>query len=721
MLPVTNASEIDVAENGDFENPMVGYQTVDSSGFVGMFTSLALDSNDYPHISYQNFRNGDLKYAGWNGLTWSIQTLGGFTSFTSLALDSTGNPHISYCAYPSSLNYAKWTSEGWIIETVDSGGTAGLYSSLALDSGDTPHVSYYNRTDQSIRYATRPGSTWNIQTVVSAKDGGDNFFSLALDSNDNPHISFYDKLNGDLKYASWTGKTWSIITVDSQWTVGAFPSLAIDSQNNAHISYFEFVNYGLKYAVSSGSNWTIETVDVQPGSSGSAGTYCSLALDSKGNPHISYYESLNGDLRYAIRSDSGWSIRVIDSVGDVGAYSSMALDSHDIAHFSYFDATNATLRYALSTNPKVYLIPPPSTSPSSDPIDPRVFADEALRVAREYAEKLTVKVNVGGTLTEQKCPPIKPLEIKLNTWPTSPLGLPYWRVTFVFDKVHPPYKGVAVELYNSTFEVIRSYWINESEPLGSSRSDPKNVTYPLESTAPQKALSLMTDVLGLDLTPDHRITLRHYSTGSYRNVFPTENVQYELEYVGCKLRFLFRFVEGHLLRISVLERDGLPPMVKSSSTAIDMARDFLSNYEAFSGDSFYGDLRDTLNTTDGSADFTKIFGNAKLKITGNTDIRWIYTANGVDNELTYVSLNFENGFLKGFSDNWRLYVANGTGMVSQTMGTSTQLPQNQSANVLTLIQQEPTKVVATSSVLLTAIFATVLIIKKRRKKYGDKT
>jgi hypothetical protein len=89
--------------------------------------------------------------------------------------------------------------------------------------------------------------------------------------------------------------------------------------------------------------------------------------------------------------------------------------------------------------------------------------------------------------------------VKLTTWPTSPLGLPYWRVEFTFDKVYPPYRGVIVELYNSTYEVIRSYWVNDSATRHYG-PDPTNVTYPTDSVTPQKALAIITDVLGIDLT-----------------------------------------------------------------------------------------------------------------------------------------------------------------------------------------------------------------------------
>ncbi len=47
--------------------------------------------------------------------------------------------------------------------------------------------------------------------------------------------------------------------------------------------------------------WNIETVD----STGHVGSFSSLALDSSGNPHISYYSYTNADLKYAVAAVSG--------------------------------------------------------------------------------------------------------------------------------------------------------------------------------------------------------------------------------------------------------------------------------------------------------------------------------------------------------------------------------------------------------------------------------
>jgi hypothetical protein len=230
-------------------------------------------------------------------------------------LDGAGYPHIGY--YDDShadLKYIRWTGSAWITQTVDSGGNVGQYTSLALDGAGNPHISYYDRTNGDLKYARWTGSAgstaltagWSIQTVDSGGDVGSHA-SLALDAAGNPHISYYDDTNDDLKYARWlalseaegTGSAWNIQTVDSGGSVGLYTSLALDTAGHPHISYYAFYPaYDLKYARWAGSTWEIQTVD----GAGDVGEYTSLALDSAGNPHISYYDKTNGDLKYAVGS-----------------------------------------------------------------------------------------------------------------------------------------------------------------------------------------------------------------------------------------------------------------------------------------------------------------------------------------------------------------------------------------------------------------------------------
>ncbi|MBU1120585.1 BNR repeat-containing protein, partial [Candidatus Micrarchaeota archaeon] len=129
------------------------------------------------------------------------------------------------------------------------------------------------------------------------------------------------------------GHAWHIETVDNEGSVGSFPSIALDSSNNPHISYGDSTNSDLKYAYHDGSQWNIETVDNGSG----AGQYTSIALDSSNNPHISYWYGGTQDLKYAYYDGSQWNTETIDSNDFVGLFTSIALDSSNNPHISYYD------------------------------------------------------------------------------------------------------------------------------------------------------------------------------------------------------------------------------------------------------------------------------------------------------------------------------------------------------------------------------------------------
>jgi len=318
-------------------------QTVDSVGRVGEYTSLALDSNGYPHISYHN--STTLKYAAWDGSVWTNRTVdstGDVGEYTSLALNSSGYPSISYRDVTNDdLKYAAWNGTAWTNQTIDSSGSVGTYTSLALDNNGYPRISYHDTTNGDLKYAAWDGAAWTVQTVDSVNTVGAHS-SLALNSSGYPRISYYDGTNGNLKYAVWSGTAWTKQTIDSVDSEGTYTSLALDGSDNPRISFFDTTNGDLKYAAWSGTAWIIQTVD----SSGSVGTYTSLALDSSSNPRISYYDTTNKALKYAVWGGTAWITQTVDSTGDVGGYSSLALDSSDSPRISYYDTTNLDLKYA---------------------------------------------------------------------------------------------------------------------------------------------------------------------------------------------------------------------------------------------------------------------------------------------------------------------------------------------------------------------------------------
>ena len=131
---------------------------------TGSGSSLALDSQGNPHIVH-NYYNSDsasssLLYEYQDAQGWHRETVDDHintSGITSIALDSEDNPHVSYFfGWPNTgLAYAYRSSAGWHYELVETGGTT--FGSLALKDGKFPHISYqFYSSGYTLKYAYLP-------------------------------------------------------------------------------------------------------------------------------------------------------------------------------------------------------------------------------------------------------------------------------------------------------------------------------------------------------------------------------------------------------------------------------------------------------------------------------------------------------------------------------------------------------------------------------------
>jgi hypothetical protein len=339
------------------------FPVIDNAGEASL--SLALDQSGQPHISYwrNNYpQTGGLIYASWGGSAWTLQIVEEDTDAgrnNALAFDSQNKPHISYLDdWDGAARFASWSGTAWTTEDAFGSGSLAMDrnnpTSLVFGSGDMPMIAISlgesEPKETLVWLLYKSGGVWHHdQNYDIVGSGGARWPAIAADSSGKPHISYLDYHTGQLHYASlttWGPDTWSNAIIDAGAQVGQGASLAMDRFGKPHISFHDstYAEINLKYAHKSSGGWQVSVVDKLP--IGITGLYNSIAIDSGGKPHISYYNYYNGGLWYASWNGSSWDKMPVDNIDSAGFYSSLALDSLNHPHICYADEINYYVKYA---------------------------------------------------------------------------------------------------------------------------------------------------------------------------------------------------------------------------------------------------------------------------------------------------------------------------------------------------------------------------------------
>ena len=333
--------------------------TVDSTGDVGRWPSLSLDSSNKTHISYYDMTKGDLKYATNSSGTWATSTVystGDVGKYTSLAYrNGYGDKMISYYdATNGNLNASYRAPEmtEWVRQEVDTNGDVGLYTAAGWSLG-WMHIVYYDKTTMMLKHAMKThdpagGGPWNISDIeMIGADGGqeDLYTSMAIGTDEKVHIAYYHFTNGDLKYAVYDPKaispSWQIASVDTNGDVGFHNSIVLDGNGKVHIAYRDTTNGDLKYATNASGQWVAEAAVSEGNITGG-----SIAVDTNGKVVIAYYNVDTNDLRIAGNALGVWRTESVDNSSlYIGTMASMKFDSNGKIHLAYYDGTNFDLIY----------------------------------------------------------------------------------------------------------------------------------------------------------------------------------------------------------------------------------------------------------------------------------------------------------------------------------------------------------------------------------------
>ena len=314
---------------------------VDSGDFVGTYNAIGVDGAGNPHIAYSD-NELNLNYARWDGNQWVKEVAAGTLhsgSDISMVLDSDGLPHIAYrgaSESPSEISYAHYDGTEWEVDIVD--GDHGMDPSIAIDSDGDPGIAYRN---EGLKYAHKQGPNGNVPPSQINDRAQISGISLAFDSDDNPHISYYHEESFpdmQLVYAYFDGSEWVETDIDDPADTSFMSSeILIDSSDTPHIVYSR--GSSLKYAVLTDGDWEVEEVD-------NWDQWGSAAMDSNDSIHIAYRARHNQvmSLKYAYGSAGEWETETVESE-DTGRMS-LALDTAGNPHISYDCADSDELKYA---------------------------------------------------------------------------------------------------------------------------------------------------------------------------------------------------------------------------------------------------------------------------------------------------------------------------------------------------------------------------------------
>lgn len=210
------------------------------------------------------------------------------------------------------------------------------YSVVGVTSSNTALVSWYDSTNGALKmkYNTSPETSYSgYQTFNTLPNTGKVTFKIKVDGGEQKDVSvtWSNVANGTRNNHEFAYQLNSVLSngygayaeVDPASTTFQVVVRSMQTGTNSSIAITELSSGTVNNAVAgAGQPWHEVTIDDD-----SAGQYVAMKTDSKGGIHFAYYDTGNGDLKYAYMSSVTATpvVVTVDGYQQVGQYVDLAL------------------------------------------------------------------------------------------------------------------------------------------------------------------------------------------------------------------------------------------------------------------------------------------------------------------------------------------------------------------------------------------------------------
>jgi len=256
----------------------------------------------------------------------------------SIAINpNTKLPAVAYRDNNRGLIYSSLINDKWLYQFITNIGTN---CSLSFDPSDNnPAIAFNSTGDYNLYYSKCNGSEWNTELLTYS----DACYETLR----------FNPITGEIgisyKTLGWTNHASRLVYYDNERTyldgdpeyVGGGNSLAFDTTGIPHITYFNHSKDSLIHTWSNNSEWIKEIIDDR-----ADGDITSFIISNNNSLHVSYvsYDYPIYTLKYAAKNKETWYNKSILDSSNMSKWSSLSLDDNYKTHIAYIANGNAFLK-----------------------------------------------------------------------------------------------------------------------------------------------------------------------------------------------------------------------------------------------------------------------------------------------------------------------------------------------------------------------------------------